>query len=264
MATHNPPSAPTDTPQGAPSQSVSSPNGFARANSAQPIVVPDALRNQLLHDVSARHAEYMAAVTAAHQSYLNLTAGLIGNGEGTVLSTTSEHVMPASDIAVMPVSAPSPSEPVTSNPLNGHSHLNGGTPAASSGIHAEQTSLDSSSRSTQSGMSAPTSKPTSAAAPVQDANNAMPSPSAGKSNVNGATEPGISTDLVRTLIAEKTGYPAEMIEDEMDLSGELGIDSIKQVEVLAALRLAVPAIKEVGSADMGQLRTIRQITDFFG
>ena len=50
----------------------------------------------------------------------------------------------------------------------------------------------------------------------------------------------------------------------MDLSGELGIDSIKQVEVLSALRIQVPEIKDVGTADIGQLRTIRQIADFFG
>ena len=101
-------------------------------------------------------------------------------------------------------------------------------------------------------------------APATTDNNAMPSPSLNTNSVNGAAQPKVSTDLVRALIAEKTGYPAEMIEDDMDLSGELGIDSIKQVEVFSALRKQVPGIKDVGTADMGQLRTIRQIADFFG
>ncbi|MFO0659219.1 MAG: phosphopantetheine-binding protein [Polyangiaceae bacterium] len=37
-----------------------------------------------------------------------------------------------------------------------------------------------------------------------------------------------------TIVAEKTGYPAEMLGADMELEADLGIDSIKRVEILAA------------------------------
>jgi polyketide-type polyunsaturated fatty acid synthase PfaA len=74
---------------------------------------------------------------------------------------------------------------------------------------------------------------------------------------------GISIDAIRSLIAEKTGYPADMLEEDMDLEGELGIDSIKQVEILSALRESLPDLPEIESDQLAELRTIRKISDFF-
>merc|ERR1712113_910630 len=39
--------------------------------------------------------------------------------------------------------------------------------------------------------------------------------------------------VVLEVMAEKTGYEPDMIEDEMELEAELGIDSIKRVEILS-------------------------------
>ena len=74
----------------------------------------------------------------------------------------------------------------------------------------------------------------------------------------------VSADVVRALIAEKTGYPSDMLEDDMDLEGELGVDSIKQVEILSALRDQYPSLPEVDPEHLAELRTIRKIADFFG
>ena len=38
------------------------------------------------------------------------------------------------------------------------------------------------------------------------------------------------------VVVEHTGYPAEFIEMDQDLEGELGIDTVKQAEIMAALR----------------------------
>jgi acyl carrier protein len=73
----------------------------------------------------------------------------------------------------------------------------------------------------------------------------------------------ITTDIVRALIADKTGYPGDMLEDDMDLEGELGVDSIKQVEILSALRDQHPGLPEVDPEVLVELRTIRAIADFF-
>ena len=41
------------------------------------------------------------------------------------------------------------------------------------------------------------------------------------------------------VVAERTGYPADMLSFEADLEGDLGIDSIKRVEIIAAYRRSV-------------------------
>ena len=37
---------------------------------------------------------------------------------------------------------------------------------------------------------------------------------------------------------EKTGYPEEMLENDLDLEADLGIDSVKQGEIFATVREA--------------------------
>jgi acyl transferase domain-containing protein/NAD(P)-dependent dehydrogenase (short-subunit alcohol dehydrogenase family)/acyl carrier protein len=43
-------------------------------------------------------------------------------------------------------------------------------------------------------------------------------------------------DRVLALVAEKTGYPIEMLDLELDLEADLGIDTVKQAELFAAVR----------------------------
>ena len=44
------------------------------------------------------------------------------------------------------------------------------------------------------------------------------------------------TEQVLELIADKTGYPKEMLALDLDLEADLGIDTVKQAEVFAAIR----------------------------
>lgn len=58
--------------------------------------------------------------------------------------------------------------------------------------------------------------------------------------------------LLLDLIADRTGYPPEMLEGDLDLEADLGIDSIKRVEILAALRGAIlPWTSEEARSRMG-------------
>ncbi len=41
------------------------------------------------------------------------------------------------------------------------------------------------------------------------------------------------SDLVLTVVSDKTGYPTDMIDADMELETDLGIDSIKRVEILS-------------------------------
>src|SRR5262249_4630914 len=82
-----------------------------------------------------------------------------------------------------------------------------------------------------------------------------------------------ATDLTATLlavVAEKTGYPTEMLTMEMDLEADLGVDSIKRVEILsadrlkrveprAALRERVPGLPEVDAPSRPALQTLGKI-----
>ena len=63
------------------------------------------------------------------------------------------------------------------------------------------------------------------------------------------------------VVAEKTGYPAEMLGPQMDLEADLGIDSIKRVEILAAIRERAPGLPEVKAAELAALRTLGQIVE---
>lgn len=45
-------------------------------------------------------------------------------------------------------------------------------------------------------------------------------------------------ERVLTLVAEKTGYPVDMLDLELDLEADLGVDTVKQAEVLATIREA--------------------------
>ena len=45
-------------------------------------------------------------------------------------------------------------------------------------------------------------------------------------------------ERVLALVAEKTGYPADMLDLDLDLEADLGIDTVKQAEVFAAIREA--------------------------
>jgi acyl carrier protein len=40
------------------------------------------------------------------------------------------------------------------------------------------------------------------------------------------------------VVAEKTGYPPEMLELDLDLEADLGVDTVKQAETFAAIREA--------------------------
>ena len=48
--------------------------------------------------------------------------------------------------------------------------------------------------------------------------------------------------MLLDIVRERTGYPPEVLRLELDLEAELGIDSIKRVEILGKLRDAFPQL----------------------
>jgi acyl carrier protein len=70
------------------------------------------------------------------------------------------------------------------------------------------------------------------------------------------------TGVLREVISEKTGYPEEMLELEMALDADLGIDSIKRVEILSALQERLPQAPPIKPEHLGTLHNLRQIAAF--
>ena len=64
------------------------------------------------------------------------------------------------------------------------------------------------------------------------------------------------------MVAEKTGYPADMLGLDMGLDADLGIDSIKRVEILSALQERLPDAPAVKPEHLGTLHTLRDIVNF--
>jgi acyl carrier protein/NADP-dependent 3-hydroxy acid dehydrogenase YdfG len=113
-------------------------------------------------------------------------------------------------------------------------------------------------------VTAPNAKPQTSEAP-RAAQAAVPSVVAANATVNGSAG-GASvedlTSLMLTVVAEKTGYPVEMLNLDMALEADLGVDSIKRVEILSAVQERAPGLPEIDAAAMASLRTLGQIVEF--
>jgi acyl carrier protein len=73
------------------------------------------------------------------------------------------------------------------------------------------------------------------AAPVETADRVGAAP------VAATSEPAVVDPVqekVMAIIAEKSGYPTDMLDLELDLEADLGIDTVKQAEMFAAIREA--------------------------
>jgi acyl carrier protein len=71
------------------------------------------------------------------------------------------------------------------------------------------------------------------------------------------------SESLLVITSEKTGYPVEMLELDMDMEADLGIDSIKRVEIMGALQEMYPELPQPDNVEeLGELRTIAQIVDY--
>ncbi|NOI33359.1 acyltransferase domain-containing protein [Vibrio cyclitrophicus] len=95
--------------------------------------------------------------------------------------------------------------------------------------------------------SAPVAAQSSAAAPVQAAN---------------GLDAKVVQQTMLEVVAEKTGYPTEMLDLEMDMEADLGIDSIKRVEILGTVQDELPTLPELNPEDLAECRTLGEIVDY--
>ncbi len=112
----------------------------------------------------------------------------------------------------------------------------------------------------------------------QPANNSVPAASApvAEAPTSSVQEPGLTEAAVSeydvetlktallSIVSEKTGYPVEMLDLSLDLEADLGIDSIKRVEIMGALRAQFPNLPKADPEAFAEARTLGKIIDYLG
>ena len=74
-------------------------------------------------------------------------------------------------------------------------------------------------------------------AAVEDASTDVEHREAGTINATNTTDKRLSIgDQLRNIISDRTGYPVDMLKSALNLEADLGIDSIKRVEILGAFQ----------------------------
>jgi NAD(P)-dependent dehydrogenase (short-subunit alcohol dehydrogenase family)/acyl carrier protein len=84
---------------------------------------------------------------------------------------------------------------------------------------------------------------------------AEPVPTVSPSDVTGPVD---TQEVLVALISDRTGFDPGVIGADMDLESELGVDSIKRVEILSLLRERLGIARREG-VDLSRLRTVREI-----
>ena len=182
----------------------------------------DAFQRQM----SESHRHFQTMMAESHQAYLKAVEGVLsGAGVGSPVDGEASWQMPASVPAIPPATET-----------------------------ADATMPPPAMPAPQGMEMPPTPRPAREPTPPVEAS----TPGAGP-----AVDPGIDVRAVLLdVVAEKTGYPAEMLELDVELEAGLGIDSIKQVEILSTLRERLPGLPEIDPALLGELRTLGQIIDY--
>jgi acyl transferase domain-containing protein/NAD(P)-dependent dehydrogenase (short-subunit alcohol dehydrogenase family) len=100
----------------------------------------------------------------------------------------------------------------------------------------------------------PLSRPTAAPAAAPAAPGAAPtaSPAPAREGV---------VERVLAIVAEKTGYPEDMLELDLDLEADLGVDTVKQAETFAAVREAY-GIARQENLKLRDFPTLKHVVDF--
>ncbi|HNT98849.1 MAG TPA: phosphopantetheine-binding protein, partial [Elusimicrobiales bacterium] len=111
--------------------------------------------------------------------------------------------------------------------------------------------------SEKGGSSAPAP---SAAAPAAQPVQTAPAPQPVTAPAAAASAGGVDEESVKTrildMITEKTGYPKDMLELDLDMEADLGIDTVKQAELFAAIRehYDIPRRDDVSLKDYPTIR----------
>jgi acyl transferase domain-containing protein/NAD(P)-dependent dehydrogenase (short-subunit alcohol dehydrogenase family) len=115
---------------------------------------------------------------------------------------------------------------------------------------------------TQAIYQTPITAPVNVAAPVTAVQTAPIQAAPAQAIAPQMAAPSIDFEaMLLDVVAEKTGYPKEMLTLDMELESGLGIDSIKRVEILSTLQEEIPHLGEMDTGVLAELNTLGEIID---
>ncbi len=178
------------------------------------------------------HQVYLQAMAESHSEFLRAVSGTIGP------ATAPTHAdQPKLDYQAMEA-APSVNHAVE-------------TPAPTPSPQPELASPES-----------PTQHYAEARVPVEAPPQHPVTPPVPTEAVSAEATPDLRAILLE-VVSEKTGYPVDVLDIDIEIESGLGIDSIKRVEIFSALMERVPNAVEIDSAEMGGLRTLADVLKVF-
>ncbi|RPJ52070.1 MAG: polyketide synthase, partial [Chloroflexi bacterium] len=183
-----------------------------------------------------RFHDHQAETLRVHQRYLETQDRLSQSFMQGVSGAPADYAVPAAPAPTRVSPTAYPPEPVT------RSVVVPPAPVATNGVERKA--------ATQ-----PVAPP--APAPELKAAAPAPVPAAG-----GLSQEKLKSALL-TIVSEKTGYPVETLELDMDMEADLGIDSIKRVEILGAMQTQFPELPKIETTVLAELRTLGQIVSQF-
>ncbi len=191
--------------------------------------------DRIQKETAEQHHRYLDVMTQSHQAFLDMSAQMlveiVGDHSGVTQAPRTVHN------GVTVASGPVPNAVLPSPNI-----------VAATVIPVEQ--AFASAPVVIPAPSPPPQSPVSPVAGVRPSTPSAPSQSSG--------------DVVLAIVSEKTGYPADMLSLEMEMEAELGIDSIKQVEILAALQAKYPGAPDIPASELAGLRTLQDVVDTVG
>jgi|HubBroStandDraft_1064217.scaffolds.fasta_scaffold05083_2 polyketide-type polyunsaturated fatty acid synthase PfaA len=200
---------------------------------------------------------HMAFLRTAEQSALALASIAVGSSALPMASRAAALPPPspveafaispmvqAPAVARRPVSAPMPSMPRPAAPRAPSA------PPPAAEARAERVSVRA---------PAPAPAPAPAHAPTPAA---APTPVVTKPAAIAMPADGDLKTYLFSIVSEKTGYPVDILNLDQQLEADLGIDSIKRVEILSAFEGQIPDIKDVNLEEVTKLNTLRDVLGF--
>ncbi|MFJ6850971.1 SDR family oxidoreductase [Streptomyces sp. NPDC091271] len=206
-----------------------------------------AVENVQRHTAEA-HAACQRMLTDSHMAFLRMTETTLAAMLG--VPHTGEVPDVAAPLAPLPLpraSSPGPAAPASVAPVP---VATGVTPAEPAPAAAPVAPAYAGAGAVPSPAPAPAPVPAPAPAPATaPADDVVP------------LSPSELEELLLSVVARLTGYPSDMLDMDMELEADLGVDSIKRVEILSAVRRQVGDLGAGDVGRLGKLRTLREIVE---
>ncbi len=226
----------------------------SQAQQPAPQAAPTNANVQLQQQMVNAHMVYQKAMADSHIAFLHTVEHMMGALSGTPC-TSYEIPAPTIDI---PASTSSPqAAPVVPIPVPTPAPIPVPTPAPMP-IPPTAPAPAPQIQPTPPTVPAPAPTPTlPAAAPIPS------TPAQGAPKPAAPAAPEDMEAMFLSIIADKTGYPLDMLNPDMELEADLGIDSIKRVEILSAVQEKMPSIATVDVNALANMQKISEIIDYY-